>query len=169
MPRKHFVQFFSPGTLVSETTTEPIASWDIAAAVALAKDVLERHGAKPYGFQFLTRIVAEPVPDDEGGTLEVKSREVERSGTHYITGELLFAHEATSPDQRTLLANMKCNRWPICIENRNSYRFTGVFNENDRIVDWNGTILRRGNDGDLLEYRRQANEKWDAERKEQEV
>ena len=162
--RKHFVQFLSPGTFVSETTTKPIEDWDVVEACRLAKSIEERHGAKPYGFEFITKLVGEAVDDGEGGKLEVMPREVERSGTYFITGDLLFYHKATGHDLRILRENMRCNRCPVCIENGNSYRHTSQFNESDCIVDWDGSVIRRGTDADLIEYRETAIAEWEAAR-----
>lgn len=53
--KKHFVTFFSPGTFVSETSEKPIDSWDVDTAVEMSTQILERHGARPYGFRFSTR------------------------------------------------------------------------------------------------------------------
>jgi hypothetical protein len=53
--KKHFVTFYSPGTMVAETTEKPIASWNIKTAKQMASSIRERHGACPYGFRFTTR------------------------------------------------------------------------------------------------------------------
>ena len=53
--KKYFVKFLSPGTLYSESTTLEIDSHNVATAVEMSKNIVERHGAKPYGFQFITR------------------------------------------------------------------------------------------------------------------
>lgn len=53
--QQHFVTFYSPGTFMAEMTEKPIDSWDVKAAVKMAKSVKERYGATPYGFRFTTR------------------------------------------------------------------------------------------------------------------
>jgi hypothetical protein len=53
--RKHYVTFYSPGTFVSESSTLSIEDWDTAKAVEMAKNIQERHGAKPYGFRWCRR------------------------------------------------------------------------------------------------------------------
>jgi len=47
--RKHFVDFFSPGTFVSEQSRRPIDKWDASIAVEMANGIKERHNAKPCG------------------------------------------------------------------------------------------------------------------------
>lgn len=47
---KNIVTFLSPGTFASEATNKDIESWDVSLAMDMAKNIVERHGAKPYGF-----------------------------------------------------------------------------------------------------------------------
>lgn len=48
--RVHFVEFFSPGTLVAESDLRALpAGWDIEAAKQMARDIKQRHGATPEG------------------------------------------------------------------------------------------------------------------------
>jgi len=51
----HFVRFYSPGTFVAEQTEKLIESWDVEKAKEMARNIKERYGACPYGFQFTTR------------------------------------------------------------------------------------------------------------------
>lgn len=82
MPKhKYTVTFYSAGTLISETTTRKIGEWSISAAVRMAESIKERHGATPYGFVFETCITADPIPDGQGGTLNVEPKSIKRSGT----------------------------------------------------------------------------------------
>src|ERR1700724_1577183 len=157
--RKHHVTFFSPGTFMCEQSSYEIASWDPKTAVGMAEKVLERYNAKPFGFQFTTIVTSDPVPDGEGGLLEVTPKEVDRSGMHYLGGKLRFLHEIDPKgDERILHSNMDCNDMPIVIENRNSWRYTGDFSESSCIVDPDGKVIRKGSDADLLEYRRKHKE-----------
>jgi hypothetical protein len=154
--RKHFVEFFSPGTFVPEQTRKPIDAWNPVVAVELANGITERYGAKPYGFKFVTVLTADPVPDGEGGQLTVEPKEVARSGTHFLGGRLLTFDEIPDAEEfKTLRFNMGCNDMPIVIENSNSWKFTGAFHEKDCIVDADGSIKRRGDDPDLLDYRKE--------------
>src|SRR5688572_23657281 len=87
--KQHFVTFYSPGTFVAEMTTKPIGEWSAALAARMASDVTERYNSKPYGFRFSTSIVADPVSDGAGGTLEVRPKQIVESGMYHLGGELL--------------------------------------------------------------------------------
>lgn len=135
---KHFVTFFSPGTLMAESTTIPIEAWNTELACLMAHDITERHGAKPYGFRFETRIVSDPIPDGEGGTLNVEPKTVQRSGMHYIGGKVETLQEvearATSRD-RILVENMRCNKYNRIVTTANGYSWCQPFGNEDHVVD----------------------------------
>ncbi len=154
--RKHQVTFYSPGTFVSESSSYDIESWDTVKAVELAEKVVERYGAKPYGFVFETLIVAKDVPDGEGGTLRVEPKLYERSGIHFLGGKLETYDDVVArnnKDEDILRSNMKYNdNWIICI-NTNSYRSTLPFTEKDVIVDAAGKIVERGDTSERIGYR----------------
>ncbi len=131
-----FVRFISPGTFVSETTSEEIEKRDLKAATQRAKLIKERYNATPFGFQFT---------DGNG---------VVKGGTYYITGRLIKYDEVPNiEDNWILLSNMRNNGYPIIIENTNSYKTTTWFNEEDCIVDWDGYIIQKGDSPDLKAYR----------------
>jgi hypothetical protein len=77
--KKHFVTFCSPGTLVSETTTKDIDSWDVQEASKMARRIKERHGAVPYGFYFSTR---------ERGEEDLDSTVTKTSHMYYLGGKI---------------------------------------------------------------------------------
>jgi hypothetical protein len=163
--RKHFVTFMSPGTLFAETTTKEIGEWDAIAAMKMVTDVQERYGAIPYGFRFETRIVHDPVPDGEGGTLDVADKTVATSGVHYIKGTIL-RYDQVSADQtgaHNLLSNMRCNGWPLVVETRNGFKWTAPFGEEDAVVNADGVVTARGNDADLAKYRTEMVAAWERE------
>ncbi len=125
-----FVTFFSPGTFVSETTQRPIDSWDVEAATQMARDIKERHGATPYGFQFTTRSRG---PDD------LDSKVSARSCTYYLGGrvETLAEVEARNdPKEEILRFNMRGNGIERIIINDNSWRFTGPLKDGDVVLDF---------------------------------
>jgi len=128
--KKHFVTFLSPGTFISEETTREIESWDVAAAKAIAKEILERHGAVPYGFFFTTRSRA---ADD------FDSKESARSGTYFLGGIVETVSEIAArgdPNDHILLLNMKGNNWDKVITNNNSWQHTTLFKDGDVLLSW---------------------------------
>lgn len=150
---KHYVEFLSPGTFFSEQSRKPIDSWSIPEAVNIAAGITERHAAKPYGFRFVTMLEAEPISDGRGGTLEVKSREIERSGFHWLGGRVRTYDEVCADDlesERILRSNMQSNIYPAVVENNNSWKFTGEFSEGSVVVDGSGAIVRRADEPELL-------------------
>ena len=128
--KKHFVEFLSPGTFVSESSVQPIESWDVEEAKTLARSINERHSATPYGFRFITR----ERKDDE-----LDSRVTNTSGIYYLGGKVETLDEVksrNSPDERILLCNMESNGYDKIIVNTNSWRITLPLNKNDVVLDW---------------------------------
>lgn len=165
--RKHFVVFHSPGTLFDESSEKEIAKLEPALAVKLATKIVERHGAKPYGFTFETRIVSEPVSDGEGGTLATVPKTVETSGIHFLGGSLETLDEVEAradPTESILRSNMRGNRMFVVCVNTNSYKSTHEFREQDCVVGTNGEIVEKGNDPKWMETRKRIGERIEAER-----
>ena len=128
--QQHFVTFFSPGTLVAETSTLPIDKWDLATAKKWAGTCKERHGATPYGFQFTTRART---------AKELDSKVVATSPLYYLGGtvETLAQVKARATDKdRILVANMECNGYERIITNTNSWQWTQPLNETDVVLQW---------------------------------
>src|ERR1035437_6950098 len=127
---KHFVTFFSPGTFVSETSEVPIKEWDTKLAMKMADGITERYNATPYGFQFTTR---------ERGPKDLDSKVVKTSNTYYLGGHLETLEEVerrNDPKEEILRDNMRFNDWNRIIINDNSWRYTGVFNDGDVILNY---------------------------------
>lgn len=160
--RKHRVNFLSPGTFTAEQSSREVETWDIGQAVEIAKDIIERYNAKPYGFIFETYLWHPPVPDGEGGFLQVHTKHVEKSGTHFLTGKLDLYDDVVERNSSTediLRSNMFNNGyWVVCV-NDNSWRSTMPFDEKDVIVNWDGVITERGNDPIYVKYRTAMAEK----------
>ena len=128
--KKHFVNFYSPGTFVSETTNIEIDSWDVEKAKELARTVKERHGATPYGFRFVTR---------ERGPNDLDSKLSEQSHMYFLGGRIRhldFILIENRPDEQILISNMKMNGWDRVIENTNSYKITQPLEKDDVVLDW---------------------------------
>lgn len=163
--RKHQVTFYSPGTFFAEISSRPINEWDTKEALEIAKTVSERYNAKPYGFSFSTQLTALPVPDGEGGTLEVAPKTVATSGTHFIGGKLETYDDVIArddPKEEIMRSNMRANSyWIVCI-NTNSFRSALPFEEKDILVDaTTGEILARGDDPKYVAYRQEQQQKAD--------
>ena len=135
--KKHFVEFFSPGTLFSEVSKEEIKSWDVDKAVEMAKNIKERHGATPYGFQFVTR---------ERGPKDFNSKETKRSNTYFLGGKLFTLAQVKArndPADKILISNMEINGYKQVIENNNSWKATLPFNDGDILLEFTPTPTKK--------------------------
>lgn len=142
---KHFVTFFSPGTFVDETTSKRTSEYgSVAEAVQMARDITERHGAKPAGFYFETK--------NEDGDV------VHTSGMYFLSGRVRTLDEVEREDLPTediLRENMRRNGHDVVVTNTNSWKMTKPFGEKDYVVNpQTGRVIRWGSDEDLLAYRR---------------
>ncbi len=129
MLTQHFVTFFSPGTFTAEQTTKPIPSWDVDLAVAMSSDIQERHAARPYGFQFITR-----GREDH----ELDSRVIASSGMFYIGGKVETVDEVRArnrEDERILLANMEGNGWDRIWRSTQGWQWTQPLRREDTVID----------------------------------
>lgn len=123
--KKHFVTFFSPGTFMAEESTKPIDAWDVETAKVMARDIKERYGAKPYGFQFSTRSRSDA---------DLDSSVSAESPMYYLGGKVETLAEVkarATTDDRILISNMECNGWDRVITNDNSWRVTRPLNPTD--------------------------------------
>jgi hypothetical protein len=160
--RREFVTFYSPGTLFAETTTKEIGERNVKVALAMAETITERYNATPYGFRFETRIVAEPLPDGEGGTLRVDPKTVAESGTYFLGGKLVTLDEVEArddPKESILRSNMRCNDSTIVCEVVRGYKSTHPFTDKDFVVDASGEVTERGDDPRHVAYRIAARER----------
>ena len=126
---RHFVIFYSPGTLVSEQTALEIQAWDVDEAMKMAKSIKERHSARPYGFVFSTR---------SRGSKDLDSKESKRSHFYYLGGTIKTLVEVkaeNNPDNRILIRNMEGNGYDKVIVNTNSWRITLPLNKDDVVLD----------------------------------
>lgn len=127
---KHFVEFFSPGTFVSESTVKEIESWDVKKAVEMSRGIKERHGATPYGFRFITRTRNED---------ELDSKVTNRSNMYFLGGEVLYLadiEERNDPKDSTLIWNMKINKIDRVIENKNSWKVVFPLEKDDVVLEY---------------------------------
>lgn len=141
---KHYVTFYSPGTLMSEQITMEIDSWDTRKAVGMAEQVIERHGARPYAFVFKT------FAGDKG------CQSYSESAKHFLGGKLDTYDDVVArndPGERILRSNMSNNGiWIVCV-NTNSWKSTMPFEARDKIVDAKGETVEDGSDPKWAKYR----------------
>jgi hypothetical protein len=162
-----YVTFMSPGSFFAETTTKVIDAHDPRRAVVMAKDIVERYGARPFGFRFETCLVADPLSDGRGGQLDVEPKTIFTSGTYFLGGRLETYDDVAKradPKEQILLSNMRNNGWEIMCITENGYRSTQPFTKDDFVVDQKtGTILRRGSDyeGYRLEVRQRLRHEFE--------
>jgi hypothetical protein len=130
MMKRHFVVFYSPGTLFAEQSERPVASWDIEAAKKMARDIKARHGATPYGFRFVTR-----GRTDE----ELDSRTIKHSPMYFLGGKVKTLKQLkaeNSPQNKQLISNMEFNRYNRVVTNDNSWRWTQQLEKGDVVLSW---------------------------------
>lgn len=161
---KHTVQYLSPGTLVSESTTHVCESWDPRTAMVAARSIQERHGAKPYGFRFATSLVT-PTIETDRGPLAPQTKLLRESGIYFIKGRLETYDQVVKRNakgEEIMRSNMECNgAWIVCIT-ENSYRSTMPFGEKDFVVNADGVVIERGDDPKYVAYRADQKAKRDA-------
>lgn len=128
--QQHYVLFYSPGTLFTEVNSKEIDSWDVDKAVVLSKDIFQRYGARPFGFQFITKSRSES---------ELDSKETARSNMYYLGGRIETFEDVVkrnNPKEEILRKNMEYNNIKRIIVNDNSYRFTGEFKDDDVLLEY---------------------------------
>lgn len=126
----HFIEFMSPGTFLPEITTLPIHAWDVETAKNLATDIVERHGARPFGFRFITR---------SRGDDDLDSKVSAKSGMYYLGGRIETIDDVrrrNDPAERILLSNMEANEIERIVINTNSWKFTAWLNDDDTVLDY---------------------------------
>ncbi len=101
--KQHFVTFLSPGSFLAESSTKAMDSWDVDKAAAMAKEITERYGAKPYSFYFTTRGRTET---------DLDSKEIARSPSYFLGGKVETLEEVEArndPKEEILRSNMRGN------------------------------------------------------------
>ena len=127
--KQHYVEFLSPGTFTAESTRLEINDWNVDRAVEMSGEIHERHGARPYGFRFITR---------ERGPNDMDAKQTASSGMFYLGGEVETLAEVEArdrDDERILLSNMRGNGYERIVTNRNSWKFTQPLQDGDVVLD----------------------------------
>lgn len=114
---------------MAEYSTKPIQKWDPNLAVEMARSVKERHGARPYGFQFSTRV---------RGPKDLDSKVTKQSRMYYLGGTIMTVKQIEAlkdPGNDILLSNMRGNGWKQVIVNTNSWKWVQPFEKGDVLLD----------------------------------
>ena len=128
--KRHFVEFCSPGTIVPEITRKPIESWDIDLAQEMARGIIERHNATPYGFRFITR---------GRSSRDLDSKIIAKSNFYVLGGTVETRKEIelrNLPDEKILRSNMRANGYERVVVNTNSWKMTLPLEDDTMILDW---------------------------------
>jgi len=136
MIEKHFVTFRSPGTFVEEGTTKEIEAWDKDLAMKMADDIVERHGATPFGFFFTTR----------QNTGELDSKVVAQSPMYFLGGKVRTREEVEArddPRESILRDNMRINEIDAIVISTNSWKWTQPFEDGDEVLDYTPPAQRK--------------------------
>ena len=123
--KQDFVTFYSPDTFLAETTVKEVVSWDADVALAMMSKILERYGAKPYGFRFTTR---ERGPDD------LDSSVVATGPMHYVGGKVETREEVEArndPKEDVLRFNMRANDYRRIWISTQGWRWTQPLEDSD--------------------------------------
>ena len=98
-------------------------------AVEIARSVLERYKATPYGFRFTTR---------SRTAKDLDSKVSAKSPMYYLGGKVETLEQvkarATAED-RILVSNMEGNHYDRIITNRNSWTWTQPLHADDIVLD----------------------------------
>lgn len=155
--RKHFVTFFSPGTLFHERTTRDVARWDPTLAAPMAEGIVERYDARPHFFVFSTR---------ERADADLDSRETAKSGRFFLGGRVESYDDVAlrgDPKEHILRGNMRHNGWWYVVVSERVWRAVQPFEVDDVVVDAAGRIVERGDAPERVAYRAEQTAALDAE------
>jgi hypothetical protein len=127
--KKHYVVFYSPGTIVAEKNVEEIDSWDVNKAIERSKNIIQRYGAKPYGFRFKTRY---------RGPKDFDSKEVASSNMYYlphcIARSLAEIEAENNDNNKILLDNMRINRYEKVVQTTDRWLWAQPLKPEDVIL-----------------------------------
>jgi len=126
--KKNYVTFYSPGTMVAETTRREVASWNVAKVLKILPDIEERYGAKPYGFRFTTM---------KRGLRDFAPRETAQSNMYYVNCDVQTLEELEErgeKEERILLQNMKTNGWDKIVTTKSGWKWSHPLQDGDIVL-----------------------------------
>jgi len=123
--KQDFVTFYSPGTMVAEHTTREIASWNVTKALEMMPDIEERHGARPYGFMFMTK---------KRGFRDLEPKVIKRSGMYYVNCKVQTLEDIEADGPVVLAQNMRSNGWDRVVTTTEGWLWTQPLREGDTVL-----------------------------------
>jgi hypothetical protein len=142
MHKEYTVTFYSPGTLMAETTTKDIPEPNVPLACRMAEEIKERYKATPYGF--VVTAYERPAPI-EGHEFERKR--ISQSGTYYINCKVETLAEVKARGEereKILVSNMEGNGWDKIVKTTRGWGWAQPFREGDKVVNSDGEIIAEG-------------------------
>jgi len=127
--QKHFCDFYSLGTICAEISTREMESWDIESAKNIAKTIVERHGATPYGFIFYTK---------SRSFSGLDSSVVASSPFYYLGGKIQSVADLIADgvsENAVLIQNMKINDWEYVITTTGGWGWSQPLRDGDVVLD----------------------------------
>lgn len=91
----------------------------------MLSDIEERHGARPYGFQFHTK---------KRGWRDFEPKEVKRSGMYYVNCRVQTVDEVEAEGQSVLADNMRTNGWDRVVTTTRGWSWSQPFKEGDTVL-----------------------------------
>ena len=123
--KQDFVTFYSPGTMVAEHRTIEIASWNVTKALEMMTDIEERHGARPYGFMFMTK---------KRGFRDFEPKVIKRSGMYYVNCKVQTLEDVEADGPVVLAQNMRSNGWDRVVTTTEGWLWTQPLQEGDTVL-----------------------------------
>lgn len=150
---KHYVTYYFGGRFFLEEETREVLQCDIEAAAKMSREPFEHYQHPPMYFRFSTYEEHEPIVKD-GLEFRTEPKKIAESGRFFLSGEILTYDQLLlrdREDEEILVSNIRFNQAWVVIRTPN-----GAFQEfgpNDALVV-DGEVVRRGDDQDLVDYRR---------------
>lgn len=127
--KKHFVEYLSPGTFVSEVSNREVASWSVPDAIKMMGEIVERHGARPYGFRFYTM---------SRGEDDLNASRTARSHIYFVNCDVLTAEEILADDDprfATMRANVLGNGIKRVARTRHGWLAHLPMSDRDEVIE----------------------------------
>lgn len=127
MLTKHYVEFYTPGVIVSEADRREVLRWDVQLAAELMR-AIGRGSRQPYGFRFIT------IGREDS---EFSPREVARGPMYFLPGRVRSYEDIAAEklaSNEILLFNMRTNGWRWMIDWPSMSSWCAPLLDGDRVL-----------------------------------